>query len=162
MFRAARIGKIALGASPKMDSQSQPPSQPPRPRPVFNPEVAPPAPPPVAPAENVAGQPLKVKPYHGSCPKCGHGSMFPLVRFYETDVNDNPTAGAVMPTRAGAMFFPGLSFAIMMISWIGGLTWDKGRVTRGRAKVKKAREEILPRSPQSVICPKCWEVLERM
>ncbi len=77
--------------------------------------------------------------------------MFPLVRFHESDVHDNPTADAIMPTRLGAMMFPGASFILMMVSWIGNLTWDKGRVTRGRAKVRKARAEILPRCPQAVV-----------
>ncbi len=88
--------------------------------------------------------------------------MFPLVRFYETDVNESPTADAIMPNKMGARLFPGLSFAIMMISWIGGMTWDKGRVARGRLKVRRARAEILPRCPQAVICPNCYEVLERL
>ena len=106
--------------------------------------------------------PVKVKPYTGSCPHCQHGSMFALARFYETDVNENPTADAIMPNKWGARFFPGLSFAIMMVSWIANLTWDKGRVARGRAKVRKARAEVLPHNPQAVICPNCYEVLERI
>ena len=112
-------------------------------------------------AQNADKRTPKVKPYHGSCPACGHGSMFPLVRFYETDVNENPTADAIMPNKMGARLFPGLSFAIMMITWLGGMSWDKGRVARGRAKVRKAREEILPRCPQAVICARCQEVVER-
>ena len=112
-------------------------------------------------ARNADKRTPKVKPYHGSCPACGHGSMFPLVRFHETDVNENPTADAVMPNKLGAQMFPGISFVIMMITWLGGMSWDKGRVARGRAKVRKAREEILPRCPQAVICPRCQEVLER-
>ena len=103
----------------------------------------------------------QVKPYHGSCPKCDHGKMYPLVRFYETDVNENPTADAVMPNALGARMFPGLSLVIMLVSWLGGMSWDKGKVAKGRARVKKAREEILPRCPQAVICPRCQEVLER-
>ncbi len=87
--------------------------------------------------------------------------MFPLVRFFETDVNENPTADAIMPNKMGARLFPGISFAIMMISWIGSMTWDKNRVARGRSKVRKARAEVLPRCPQAVICPQCYEVLER-
>lgn len=135
-----------------------------RPPPVFNPDLTaatpPPSPAPTTSAETNA--PAKVKPYHGSCPHCEHGSMFPLVRFLESDVNENPTADAIMPNKMGARLFPGLSFAIMMISWIGGITWDKNRVARGRIKVRKARAEVLPRSPQAVICPNCYEVLERM
>ena len=112
-------------------------------------------------AQNADKRTPQVKPYHGSCPACGHGSMFPLVRFYETDVNENPTADAVMPNRLGAQMFPGVSLVIMLVTWLGGMTWDKGRVARGRAKVRKAREEILPHCPQAVICPHCQEVLER-
>ena len=135
-----------------------------RPPPVFNPDLtaatAPPSSGPVANADPT--DPVKVKPYNGSCPNCEHGSMFPLVRFYETDVHDNPTADAIMPNKMGARLFPGISFAIMMISWIGGLTWDKNRVARGRIKVRKARAEVLPHNPQAVICPNCYEVLERI
>ena len=136
-----------------------------RPPPVFNPDLRAATSPPPSRATTAASDPaapVKVKPYNGSCPNCEHGSMFPLVRFYESDVNENPTADAIMPNKLGARLFPGLSFAIMMISWIGGLTWDKNRVMRGRLKVRKARAEVLPRSPQAVICPNCYEVLERM
>ncbi len=148
-----------------MDS-TPPPKQPRRPPPVFDPGSAPNAEArvemPVTSAPPNENVPVKVKPYNGSCPHCEHGSMFPLVRFYESDVNENPTADAIMPNKMGARLFPGLSFVIMMVSWIGNLTWDKGRVARGRAKVRKARAEVLPRSPQAVICPNCYEVLERL
>ena len=142
----------------------EPTSKPHRPPPVFNPDLSTAtAPVSAARASNAdPTDPTKIKPYNGSCPACEHGSMFPLVRFFETDVHDNPTADAIMPNKMGARLFPGISFAIMMISWIGGMTWDKGRVTRGRLKVRKARAEILPRSPQAVICPECYEVLERL
>lgn len=161
-----------------MEPSSPAPKPPRRPPPVFDPGVDPnaartappssdglPATPPPSSASTVAGAPtapVKVKAFHGSCPNCEHGSMFPLVRFFETDVNENPTADAIMPNKMGAQLFPGLSFAIMMISWIGGMTWDKNRVVRGRIMVRKARAEVLPHNPQAVICPKCFEVLERM
>ena len=134
-----------------------------RPPPVFDPGSAPakaPAPTSVAAADPRA--PAKVKPYNGSCPACEHGTMFPLVRFFESDVNENPTADAIMPNKMGARLFPGLSFVVMMVSWIGNLTWDKNRVMRGRLKVRKARTEVLPHNPQAVICPNCYEVLERL
>ena len=141
-----------------MDSTKKPH----RPPPVFNPDLTTATAPLSGPVANAdPTDPVKVKPYNGSCPACDHGSMFPLVRYFETDVNENPTADAIMPNKMGARLFPGISFAIMMISWIGGLTWDKNRVARGRLKVRKARAEVLPRCPQAVICPHCYEVLER-
>ena len=143
----------------------EPTRKPHRPPPVFNPDVTAATSPPSSSAPVSASDPkapVKVKPYHGSCPACEHGSMFPLVRFFESDVNENPTADAIMPSKMGARLFPGLSFAIMMISWIGGITWDKNRVARGRIKVRRARAEVLPHNPQAVICPNCYEVLERI
>ena len=133
-----------------MDSSTPNPKPPRRPPPVFNPgaEIDADRAARAAERDNAPASahdpkaPVKIKPYHGSCPKCEHGTMFPLARFYETDVNENPTADAVMPTRTGAMFFPGLSLVIMMVSWIANLTWDKGRVERGRARVRKARAEV--------------------
>lgn len=139
----------------------EPTKKPHRPPPVFNPDVTT-ATAPASVAASDTKAPVKVKPYNGSCPHCEHGSMFPLVRFYESDVNENPTADAIMHSKMGARLFPGLSFAIMMVSWIGNLTWDRGRVARGCAKVRRARAEVLPHNPQAVICPNCYEVLERM
>lgn len=99
--------------------------------------------------------------YQGSCPNCQHGNMMPLARFFETDVNESPTVDAIMPNKFGARFFPGLSLFLMISSWLGNLFYGKAKVAKGRAKVRKAREEILPRAPNSAICPNCYEVLER-
>jgi hypothetical protein len=87
--------------------------------------------------------------------------MMPLARFYETDVNESPTADAIMPNRVGARLFPGLSLILMLTSWLGNIFYGKAKVAQGKAKVKKAREEILPRAPNSAICANCYEVLER-
>lgn len=164
-------------ATPSAATPPAPPLPGGKPRPPFAPGVAAPsqpvAPTPVAPevpsnmtprqaaAANAEARTPKVKPYNGSCPACGHGSMFPLVRYYETDVNENPTADAIMPNRVGAMMFPGISLVLLLTSWMGSMAWDKNKVAKGRAKVKKARAEVLPRCPQAVICPRCQEVLER-
>lgn len=80
--------------------------RPPRPRPVFNLELSDAPPPSPVPAVNAySAAPVKVKPYNnGSRPNCEHGSMFPLVRFYETDVNENPTADVIMPNKMGARY----------------------------------------------------------
>ena len=88
--------------------------------------------------------------------------MFSLAQFHEADVRGNPTAEATVPSREDAWFAPGWSALVITVSWLANLTWDKGRVERGRAKVRKARAETLPRCPQAVICPNCYEVLERM
>lgn len=99
--------------------------------------------------------------YQGSCPNCNHGSMMPLDRFLESDVNENPTVDSFVPDRAAARFLPGASLVLMFTTWLGNLFYGKAKVAKGRAKVRKAREEILPRSPNSVICPNCYETLER-
>ncbi len=104
----------------------------------------------------------QVPPFHGSCPQCDYGRMFPLARFFESDVNDTPTVDSFMPSRGIARFFPGLSLFLMISTWLGALIWGRAKVERGRAKVRRAREEILPRSPNAVICPNCFEVLERL
>ncbi len=99
--------------------------------------------------------------YHGSCPACQHGTMMPLARFFETDVNESPTIDTVLPNKFFARFFPGWSLIVMITSFFGHLFYGKARVAKGRAKVKRARENILPRSPNAAICPNCYEVLER-
>lgn len=99
--------------------------------------------------------------YHGSCPNCNHGTMMPLARFLESDVNESPTIDSFVPGRPMARFFPGVSLFIMATSWFGNLFWGQAKVARSRAKVRAARENILPRSPNAAICPNCYEVLER-
>ncbi len=88
--------------------------------------------------------------------------MYPLVRFFESDVNENPTIDSFVPGRAVARFFPGMSFVLMVTTWVGSLLYGKARVAKGRAKVAAARRDVLPRSPNAVICPNCFEVLERL
>ncbi len=102
--------------------------------------------------------------YLGSCPNCVHGSMMPLARFMESDVNEAPTVEASVANIGIARIFPFWSLVYTAATWLSNLLfdWGKARLANGRAKVKKAREEILPRSPDSVICPNCYETLERM
>lgn len=89
--------------------------------------------------------------------------MMPLARFYESDVNESPTVDAFQaPNRGFGMVFPGTTVFLMVITWLGNLLWGKARVAQGRAKVKKAREEVLPLFPNSAICPQCYEVLQRL
>lgn len=88
--------------------------------------------------------------------------MFPLVRFFESDVHEKPTIDSFTPTRPFARLFPGMSFVLMVTTWVGSLLYGKARVAKGRAKVAAARKDILPRSPNAVICPNCFEVLERL
>ena len=97
-----------------------------------------------------------------SCPNCDHFPMYPLVRFYEDDVNETPYIDSFVPNRGCATIFPGTSLFFAFASWFGKLMFGKAKVAQGKAKVRKAREEILPRSPSSLICPNCYEVLERM
>lgn len=87
--------------------------------------------------------------------------MMPLAQFLETDVNETPTIDSFTPNRATARMVPGLSLLLMITTWFGNLFLGKAKVARGRAKVRAARENILPRSPNAAICPNCYEVLER-
>jgi hypothetical protein len=102
--------------------------------------------------------------YHGSCPACNHGNMMPLDRFLESDVNEYPIVEASVAPGGLARMFPFWSIMYTLVTWLGNLLFGLGRarLKRGRAKVRYARAEILPRSPNSVICPNCYEVLERM
>ena len=88
--------------------------------------------------------------------------MYPLERFYEDDVNESATVDSFTPNRAAASFFPGWSLILMVTTWLGSVAFGKAKVAKGKAKVRQARAEILPRSPTSLICPNCYEVLERL
>ena len=88
--------------------------------------------------------------------------MYPLERFLESDVNESPTIDTVVPNKFFARFFPGWSFIVMVTSFFGHLFYGKARVAQGRAKIRRARAEILPRNPEAVVCPQCYEVLERL
>ena len=93
--------------------------------------------------------PSKIEPYRGSCPNCQHGTMFPLERFHESDVRDNATVDAAVLSRRDAWFAPGFAVTVMMVSWLANLTWDRGRVERGRIKVRKgARRSFAALSPR--------------
>jgi len=100
--------------------------------------------------------------YLGSCPNCGHGSMMPLSRFLESDVNVSPSIDASVAPIGIARLIPFWSLIYTLGTWAGNLFFGQAKVAAGRAKVRKAREEILPRSLNSVICPNCYETLERM
>jgi hypothetical protein len=97
-----------------------------------------------------------------SCPNCGYYTMLPLKRFFEDDVHDNPSASGQGVNRGFAAAAPGCSFFFMAGTTLWAIFFGKARQARGRAKVREARELILPRSPESLICPNCFEVLERM
>ncbi len=100
--------------------------------------------------------------YLGSCPACEHGTMMPLARFLESDVNISPTVDSFQsPHRGFSLVFPGTTVFLMLVTWLGNLFYGEARLNRNRAKVRKARAEILPRSPNAAICPNCYEVLER-
>jgi hypothetical protein len=88
--------------------------------------------------------------------------MMPLVEFLETDVNEAPTIDSFVPNRGCALILPGASLFWMAMTWFGNLFYGNAKVAKGRAKVRRARAEILPRSPNSAICSHCYEVLERL
>jgi hypothetical protein len=88
--------------------------------------------------------------------------MYPLKRFYEDDVHDNPMSTGNSVHKVIARFFPLWSLVYMVGTTLGSVIYGKARQAKGRAKVRAARETILPRSPESLICPNCYEVLERI
>lgn len=87
--------------------------------------------------------------------------MMPLAQFLESDVNESPTIDTINPNKFFARFFPGWSLIVFVGSFFGNLFYGKARVAKGRAKVRYARQHILPRSPNAAICPNCYETLER-
>ena len=88
--------------------------------------------------------------------------MMPLARFLESDVNTSPTVDSYQNTnRTAGLMFPGTIIFLTLSTWLGNLGWGGAKLAQGRAKVRQARENILPRSPNAAICPNCYEVLER-
>lgn len=96
------------------------------------------------------------------CPVCNAPTMYPLARFYEDDVNEKAYTDTYVPHRAFGCFFPGTSLVIMFVSWLISLVGGKSGIKANRAKVRAAREQILPRAPRSFICPSCFHVEERI
>ncbi len=45
----------------------------------------------------------------------------------------------------------------LLVQFVGWM--EKGKNAR---KIRRARAEILPRNPNALICPSCYEVLERL
>ena len=87
--------------------------------------------------------------------------MYPLARFFEDDVNESATVDHYETSRYS--WVPArLQFMLMIASWFWNLFFGKAKVAKGKTKVRAARETVLPRSPNSLICPNCYEVLERI
>lgn len=88
--------------------------------------------------------------------------MMPLAGFLESDVNASPTVASYRSTnRTLGLMIPGTIVFLMLSSWLSNLVMGEAKLVKARAKVRAARENILPRSPNAAICPHCYEVLER-
>ena len=89
--------------------------------------------------------------------------MYPLERFTEDDVNESATvAGSGTEGYSNPLnrFFFSL-WVLNLLRWLFSLLGDKAKVSRKRQRVRELRAEVLPRAPNSLICPNCLEFLER-
>lgn len=86
--------------------------------------------------------------------------MHMLASFQVDDVVESPTVDAAVMGSGWMRLMPRMGLLVILVSWFYNLFHGKAVVAKAKAKVKLAREQILPRSPKSQICPECYEVLE--
>lgn len=91
-----------------------------------------------------------------SCPKCGHWRMYALKNYHEDDINDAPQhEGWGSPTW-------GLSINwLYFLGWLNNIGRGAASVESKRAKLRKLRAEVLPRAPETIVCPQCFTTIER-
>ena len=83
--------------------------------------------------------------------------MYDLANFHEDDVNDSPSQeGWGSPSWYGG----GINW-FYFIGWLVNISRSAHSVESRRAKLRKLREEVLPRAPKTIVCPQCFEVIER-
>jgi hypothetical protein len=82
--------------------------------------------------------------------------MYQLSNFQEDDINDSPTHEDWGSPAWGRS-----------INWLYFLGWlfNMGRgaatVDSKRTKLRNLREGVLPRAPNTLICPQCFTTIER-
>lgn len=84
------------------------------------------------------------------CPQC-HSVMFPL-REYEL-----PSSSEFPAVEAELWEFLLWGWAVYAINFIVGLLGYGGR----KAKLAQQKQEVLPRFPHSLVCPRCLFVVRR-
>lgn len=91
-----------------------------------------------------------------ACPGCRHWRMYELSNFHEDDINDAPSHdGWGEPT-----WFHSINW-LYYFGWLVNMFGGAASVQKKRAKLRKLRAEVLPRAPKTLVCPKCFEVIER-
>ncbi len=96
------------------------------------------------------------------CTECGYFPVEPLAKFRVEDINSSATVDSYTPSAGAALLLPFLSLFAMMLSWFGKVAIDEAKTKNARSKVMRAQQEMLPRSPNSLICPRCYDILEVM
>ncbi len=92
-----------------------------------------------------------------SCPKCRHWRMYDLANYHEDDINDSPSHDGWGSPSWGYHF----ASPVYLIGWLVNVFRGTASVEVKRAKLRKLREEVLPRAPKTIVCPKCFDVIER-
>lgn len=82
--------------------------------------------------------------------------MYDLANFHEDDVNESP----VQEGWGSPSWFYSINW-FYYLGWLINIFRSSGSVAAKRAKLRKIRKDVLPRAPKSIICPKCFEVIER-
>jgi hypothetical protein len=91
-----------------------------------------------------------------ACPKCRHWRMYALANFHEDDINDSPAHdGWGEPS-----WFHSINW-LYYFGWLVNIFRGAAGVQNKRAKLRKLRAEVLPRAPKTLVCPQCFEVIER-
>lgn len=90
------------------------------------------------------------------CPACGHWRMYDLSNYYEEDINGSPVQEG---WGSPSWFFEVNWF--YYLGWLVNTLRGSAGVASRRAKLRRIRKEVLPRAPKSIICPNCFEVIER-
>jgi hypothetical protein len=96
------------------------------------------------------------------CSECGYFPLGPLSKFSPEDINSSATVDSYVPSSGVSLLFPLFSLFAIVVSWFGKVALDETKTRNARAKVIRAHQEVLPRSPNSLICPRCYDVLEVM
>lgn len=83
--------------------------------------------------------------------------MYQLSNFQEDDINDTPSHdGWGSPT-----WFHSINW-LYFIGWLVNIGRGAATVEVKRAKLRKLRAEVLPRAKNTLVCPKCFEYIERV
>jgi hypothetical protein len=82
--------------------------------------------------------------------------MYALKNYTEDDINDQPSHDG--------WGSPSWGFSInwlYLVGWLFNMGRGAASVESKRAKLRKLRTEVLPRAPETLVCPQCFEIIER-